>query len=60
MTESNILQFPIGASTRTGSEPADALLQKIVIALQAMQELHAELEDLKTRLKAENYGTSGE
>lgn len=60
MPDTNILQFPNRASPEQGADGGEALLAKIATALRAMKELHAELENLKAMLKAENSRLSSE
>jgi len=60
MPDTNILQFPNRTSPEQGAEGGEVLLAKIATALRAMKELHAELESLKSMLKAENSTLSSE
>jgi hypothetical protein len=53
MSEPNILQFPNRALPDPDPRDGD-LLAKLARALRAMKELHAELETLRSKLKAEN------
>jgi len=54
MPDTNILQFPGRILPEQGADGGEVLLAKIATALRAMKELHAELESLKSMLKAEN------
>jgi hypothetical protein len=56
MTDTNILPFPgpIRPVPYPATDRSAILLEKITAALAAMREVHAELEDLKAKLKAEN------
>ena len=52
MSDTNILPFPTRVPLEERAYAANGLLAKINIALRAMTELHAELESLRTTLKA--------
>jgi hypothetical protein len=60
MAETNILQFPNRASPDPDLGNGDLLLAKMTRALLSMKQLHAELENLRVMLRAENSKLSRE